>query len=367
MTAPPPPPSRPSSREIAATAADWAARLDAGELTPPQRRALDAWLAGDVRALGALQRARALLLAPLPLIPGAGTDTPALDAPPPPLAAPQGRRGFLRLAAGIGGLAVLGGGAAGLLAPAAPAAAQTLSSRQGEIRRLDLPGGGALTLNTDSAVSLSLLEGRWRLRLTRGEVFIDLAGHERGGAVLDTPLVQVWAGETGAYALRLMDGGVTRLCVARGAATLTGALSPLAQRLERLLDRDLERVLDRSFGLGADESEVLVDAGQEAVLRPRHGGDGVRVSCAALPPGALERRLMWRDGRLAFQDDTLAQAVAEFARYSSRRIVVADERLARRHISGLFRVGDVEGFAHAAALSLDARIREEKEAIVLYI
>ncbi|MEE3625831.1 hypothetical protein UCD39_17885 [Nitrospirillum sp. BR 11752] len=85
-----------------------------------------------------------------------------------------------------------------------------------------------------------------------------------------------------------------------------------------------------------------------------------------MAPGALDRALMWREGRLAFAGETLAQAVAQFARYSRRRIVLASDRLAPRHVSGLFTATDIDGFAHAVAVAFNAKYREEGNAIILY-
>ena len=50
-----------ASRDVDATAAAWAARLDAGPLSAAAAAALAAWTAGDPRRAGALARAQAVL------------------------------------------------------------------------------------------------------------------------------------------------------------------------------------------------------------------------------------------------------------------------------------------------------------------
>jgi len=62
--------------------------------------------------------------------------------------------------------------------------------------------------------------------------------------------------------------------------------------------------------------------------------------------------LAWKDGRLAFEGETLAQAASEFARYSDTRIVIDDPALAHEAITGLYQSNDPVGFARAAALAL---------------
>src|ERR1700744_2441366 len=52
-----------TAHQIDAEAADWAARLDRGLLSAEDQAALQGWLDGDARALGAFGRMRALALA----------------------------------------------------------------------------------------------------------------------------------------------------------------------------------------------------------------------------------------------------------------------------------------------------------------
>src|SRR5438477_13041176 len=51
-----------TAQQINAEAADWAARIDRGDLPPEQDALFQAWLAQDVRCLGAYGRMRALAL-----------------------------------------------------------------------------------------------------------------------------------------------------------------------------------------------------------------------------------------------------------------------------------------------------------------
>src|SRR4029079_11036855 len=51
-----------TAQQIDAEAADWAARIDRGELSREQDALFQAWLAQDVRCLGAYGRMRALAL-----------------------------------------------------------------------------------------------------------------------------------------------------------------------------------------------------------------------------------------------------------------------------------------------------------------
>ena len=104
------------------------------------------------------------------------------------------------------------------------------------------------------------------------------------------------------------------------------------------------------------------------MLGPEAGADSGRVlvSVAAAPADVAERARFWRQGRLSFEGQTLAAAVAEFARFSDRRIVIKDRRLAGEHVSGLFAATDPVGFARAVSLALGAKMKQKNKSIYLY-
>jgi transmembrane sensor len=67
------------------------------------------------------------------------------------------------------------------------------------------------------------------------------------------------------------------------------------------------------------------------------------------------RELAWRVGRIAFHGETLADAAAQFARYSDVRIQIDDPEIANEKVVGLFVSTDPIGFANAVAVSFDLR------------
>ncbi|WP_159107215.1 FecR family protein [Azospirillum sp. B4] len=338
-----------SARQTAAAvdmaAAAWAARMDARALTADQREQLDAWLVADPRHLGALARARALLLSQR------DAATPTADDPPPERAPLYSRRRLLAAAAGVAGLAVLGAGMR------QPAARQAYSSALGEVRHIPLEDGSTLTLNTDSAVTVAYSAGRRLLYLERGEAFFDVAAGPDRPFVIRSPLAQLATGG-GACCARLGGDGAMTVAVLSGKVAVEGAPSALAETLDRVTGRDW------TLRTGTHDA-VLVTGGQEVSVRPGGAGHGTLVSFEPVAPGALDRALMWRQGRLAFADETLAQAAAQFARYTHRRIVLASDGLARRRISGLFDATDMAGFARAVAVGFSAKYREDGDSIIL--
>ena len=64
----------------------------------------------------------------------------------------------------------------------------------------------------------------------------------------------------------------------------------------------------------------------------------------------------WLTGWLKFEDEPLSQVVAEFGRYSDRRIEIGDAALAARPVTGRFKAGDVDAFVKALADYKIARV-----------
>jgi len=63
----------------------------------------------------------------------------------------------------------------------------------------------------------------------------------------------------------------------------------------------------------------------------------------------MARRLGWRSGWLWFSAKPIRDVVAEFNRYSPRRLVIVDPSIAEKRISGQYRLTGVDQFV--AALS----------------
>lgn len=74
----------------------------------------------------------------------------------------------------------------------------------------------------------------------------------------------------------------------------------------------------------------------------------------------------WRESRVLLDNVPLSEAIAEMNRYSSIRLVAADERTARIRMSGSFNAGATQAFLEALAygFGIDSR-RQDAGTIVL--
>jgi transmembrane sensor len=66
-----------------------------------------------------------------------------------------------------------------------------------------------------------------------------------------------------------------------------------------------------------------------------------------LPKADIEAATAWRQGKVIFRDQTLAEAVHRLNRYSRQQVIVDDPALAQMRVSGVFDSGDAQAFAEA--------------------
>jgi transmembrane sensor len=85
----------------------------------------------------------------------------------------------------------------------------------------------------------------------------------------------------------------------------------------------------------APESEVFLTAGQQLTVQTSGAMNRVRTVDTA-------RALAWAQGQLVFENDTLADVVAEFNRYNRTQLHIDDLQLATRRVSGVFEATDME-------------------------
>ncbi|MFL9841824.1 FecR domain-containing protein [Sphingomonas sp. ST-64] len=317
MTADLPEPThlKPAS-EIDAAAADWAARIDGRPLDAAEEAAFASWLEADSRHAGAYARALAVN-AYFDRAVALGPDFAPVDpAPPSPaaFAVPVGRRTAM-----LGGGALLAASAAGVLGWSLAAKPNAIETAKGDLRRVTLAEGSAITLNTDSRVE-PRIEGEQReAELARGEALFDIAPDPDRPFVVHAGAVAIRVLGT-RFAVRRFDDGGVALTVLEG---LVEVSTQGGARLERLA--------------GGERSHIT---------------PGAPIRTERVPQEALERAVGWRNGLIDLNGMTLEQAAAEYARYSSQRIEIADPATRALRVTGVYSTSDPIGFARAAALSL---------------
>lgn len=306
------------SARIDDAAAEWAARADAGALEPHDATALEAWLAADPRHLGAYARASAVL-SHFDKARALGPDFPAEAAALPRFS----RRAALpAMAAGLVAAAGVGTVAYNLVF-------RRYSTKLGEMRRVTLPDGSTVTLNTASEVVVDFTGDRRSVRLVKGEALFDVTG-QGSPFVVEAGGLRLQAAQA-SFNVRQRDGRQVEVLVCAGAVDIADG-----GRLARL----------------PTETLAFARPSAPASVRKVDGDD-------------VSRRLAWREGLIAFHGETLGEAAQEFGRYSEARILIDDPEVARRTVVGLFVANDPAGFARAVATSFGLEAQATAEGVRL--
>lgn len=180
-------------------------------------------------------------------------------------------------------------------------------TRVGQRASADLPDGSTIALDTDSAIDVAFEDGRRWVRLVRGQAYFDVAPDVR------RPFSVEARG-------RIVTAIGTRFSVRSDASEV---------RVVLVHGKVVIRARDN------DQVRFALRPGQE--YRSRGGSESVSPA----KPGQIEA---WRTGYLLFDEDRLADAVAEVNRYSKDRLVVRDPKVANLRITGRFRAGDSARF-----------------------
>ena len=264
----------------AEAAAHWRVRQDRGDLSEAEQNEFDAWLAATPRNAAEYEKAESSW----DVFDGAEDDKHlrALRHSALKVRPEKRRRVWPPVAAGFA-LLLAGGALVWVL----------LETTSPSLSRLGVPD---YVTARGERLNLTLPDGLWQATVRMGERTITALGT--------------------AFEVRLLDGSFKVLLVegtiavedTTGAATAGNARAP---------------------------EPVVMTSGHELAAE----GTVARVDQAD-----VQRELRWRDGFIEFQDETLADAAAEFNRYATSMIVINDERVATLRVTGVFRTDRADHF-----------------------
>lgn len=209
----------------------------------------------------------------------------------------------------------------------------------GGLASVPMSDGSKVTLNTNSKIRLAVTETERRVELQQGEAFFEVAKD------LNRPFV-VTAGDKRIVAVGTQfsvrrDSNGVRVLITEGKVRIEDETKP-----ESPVRRD-------------DGEAVVLSAGSMA----RASDAGVLVQEKTVPE--IEGYLSWRTGHLIFRDMPLADAIAEFNRYNTRKIVIEDPTVAAIRVSGKFRSTQFEAFVRLLEEGFPVRARRIDDQIVL--
>lgn len=289
-------------------AAAWMARLHAENRSAADEAGFRRWIAADPANAQAFDRASAVW-------DSVGGIADRIERAP---ARPATRRTVLASLTAM--VAAAGAGAWGY------AHAGVYETAIGEQRRVTLPDGSHLLLDTATALRVRMRDDSREIRVKAGRACLEVATDPRPFLIV-TSTRQVLA-RNGQIDVRCDQSGAA-IVVSAGKAEVSGGPAP------------------RMLSVG-ERLRVGQDGGGDVIDHPN-----------------LDDLLAWQSGRAVFRDQTLASAAEEMNRYTERKLVVTDPNAAALRLSGVYRVGDTAAFANAVAMLLPVKVVQTPNAILI--
>ncbi|MBC7767972.1 MAG: FecR domain-containing protein [Phycisphaerales bacterium] len=189
--------------------------------------------------------------------------------------------------------------------------AEAFETGIGEQREVALSDGSRVVLNADSRLEANISQDRREARLVSGEALFAVAP---GAAIfrIETPRGDIEIAEGDVLVKVLTDGARITL------------LSNGARASRRTWLRDPAPVL------ASASSEILIDAQNLSV---NVASDATRA-----------RRLLWREGKLAFDDTPIREALDDVSRQTGARFVLKGAAIETLRVAGLIDARDLDAF-----------------------
>lgn len=298
------------------------------ELDADERAHLDAWLAEDSRHKGAYIRAMVIdnaiarAVAQQSLYPGEDRYALRSDASE---STGTSRRAWLKYGAWAAGVGIFGVGVSLKVTDRHT----TLATSRGEFRRVALADTSVASINGSSRLEVRLTSEKRQITLVKGEVWFEVAKDKTKPFVVEAGAVHVRAVGT-AFGVRRFKDGAEVLVTEGTVEVWTG------------------------------NAKALLSAGQRSFVPY----ETAQITVARQPQ-EIQRKLAWREGKLIFTRQTLGEAVADFNRYSAKKIVISDPALENKRIFGQYQIDAAEQFAKDIGAYLNVPIEVGAERIVI--
>lgn len=331
------------TREIAAEAAVWIARLHGPDRSIDMERECLAWQACSAVHRLAFERGTDLWME-VAGVNRSAVARAALDHRPD-IAARGGRFKAWSLAAALTTMLL-----AGMMVFEPWRGGSSYDTGVGEQRIVMLQDGTRMSLNTSTQVRVALGASRRTVEVIRGEALFEVAKDASRPFLVRAAGSEVQATGT-AFVVRYMPA----LVGSRDAVDIT-------------LIEGRVVVRGAAVGMPVDGLTPGVDMAPGERLRFVGGARGqVGVELRPLVDRPrVDQVLAWKRGEAIFDNASLADAVGEMNRYSATQIRLAEAAtLGGLRISGVFKTGDNVSFARAVAALHGLEVRESADRLEL--
>jgi transmembrane sensor len=212
---------------------------------------------------------------------------------------------------------------------------KTYETGVGGREKVQLSDRSTVDLNTNTELNVRITGGRRDIMLGRGEALFHVA-HDSTRPFYVTAGGTVVRAVGTEFSVRIRDAEHVDVLVAEGRVAVGAPGTEANFENPSLL-----------------ASAPKVSAGEAASVRRNE------VSIHSLRAKDISRKLSWTEGYLAFQGETLDDAVQEFNRYNQRQIKIADPSILSIQVGGNFVTTDLNSFTAALQRSFGIRAQIE--------
>jgi transmembrane sensor len=217
----------------------------------------------------------------------------------------------------------------------------------GSLSRIVLDDGSVVNLNTNSLMRVQITPELRHVVLERGEALFKVAHDKTRPFDVDAGTTTVRAVGT-EFSVRLREpaadaggGKAVEVLVREGRV----AIDPPKQNAKPI---ERASVLPRSMSTLSAGEAVTITATRVVTEPPQ-------MQVQKVAEADVDKKLLWTEGRLWFERQTLKDVVAEFNRYNRRQMVIADPAIENLRIGGGFEATDPESFIAALEKTLGVR------------
>ncbi|ETN92057.1 fec operon regulator FecR [Gammaproteobacteria bacterium MOLA455] len=239
----------------------------------------------------------------------------------------------------------------------------------GEQQTINLPDGSTIQINTNSQIDVSYTDSARTIRLVQGEAFFDVAPNKQKpfsvyagkGSVtavgtafrvfLNNEKIDVMV-EEGSVALASHPSD-SIYSESNSSGSTSGSSTSNSSAPNSSTPSGSNLTATNSIAQANNQPKAplgIVTAGQKAIF------DQTVESLEMVAPATMQRKLSWRQGRLAFAGEPLSLVVASVSRYTGVTIDIDDPGLRQLPIAGSFNVGEVDAMIEALEIMIDLRI-----------
>jgi transmembrane sensor len=200
----------------------------------------------------------------------------------------------------------------------------TYSTGTGEQRSLVLSDGSTIELNSRSRLRIDFSTTERVVDLLQGQALFQVSKDPSRPFIVRSDQTRVRAVGTQFDVYRKSSG--TTVTVVEGKVTVGSPPVP-----------SLQTPNEAAAPGTVQPAPLLLSAGEQVTVAPNVAPRPVRTNVA--------NATAWTQRKLVFEETPLTEAVAEFNRYNTRRMVIDDASLGNFHVRGTFSAGNPERLA----------------------